>query len=144
MPQATVTGVPRSSSPRAKAWRSKLSSVASNASDAATAPRISRTASGGTRSGRPKPWRSAARRTAAEPTARRAAGRRASARVASSERRAYVRSRGIQNPTGEMATAEATAPRRASSSAIPPPVDTPATCGRPRPSSAKKDARRPA
>ena len=48
------------------------------------------------------------------------------------------RSRGVQKPTGEIAVAEATAPRRASSSAMPPPIELPATCGRRSPSSSKK------
>ena len=45
------------------------------------------------------------------------------------------RSRRLQNPIGASPVAEATTPREASSRAMPPPVELPATCGRPRPCS---------
>jgi len=46
-------------------------------------------------------------------------------------------SAGVQKPAGENAHTERTARPRASSSAIAPPIELPATCGRSRPSSAK-------
>ncbi len=45
-----------------------------------------------------------------------------------------------QNPAGENAVADRTSPRRASSRAIPPPIELPATCGRSRPCSVMNPA----
>ena len=53
------------------------------------------------------------------------------------------RSAAVQKPAGEIAVAVATAPRRASSSAIAPPIELPATCGRARCSRRRSARRRP-
>ena len=64
-----------------------------------------------------------------------------STRVDIKTARAYVRSRSLpKNPAGEIAHAEATRPVAASSSAMPPPIELPATCHGSRPRSAASPA----
>ena len=93
----------------------------------------------GRRVGRPNVCHSSAVRPARVAISASSAGRAARGVCASDTSEAWQkrRSADVQKPAGEIAVAVATAPRRASSSAIAPPIELPATCGRPSPSAAK-------
>jgi hypothetical protein len=134
-PQATVTGV-RSRPAPAKRADTSASNVSSNQGAWASACEDSIASRGLIRSGWARNCRNASLRSAGEApiSSSSASSRRAARTAVISDPRWNRASAGVWKPAGDSAVAKAATPRLASSNAIQPPSEVPATWARPTPS----------